>query len=255
MPEFTWTPEQVAAITAAKNTLLVANAGTGKTTTVIGKVLWQLGLDTGSTRRNGEPIPACPDPCELSEIAAITFTEKGAYDLKKKLREAIEASERGEELRWHIDAAYIGTIHGFCGALLRENALRFGIEPTFRVLDENEAIAEQERLVRDVVLQSLEAGEEPTDELLQDMKLRGYQRASGVIDYVRKAMRDLRWHGQRYESWTRDLRWQGQRYESWMRDGCLDIEHLENIAPAFDDLDKPLLLRCDALCRLAAVAL
>ena len=36
-----WTNEQAAAITATSHTMLVANAGTGKTTTVIGKVLWQ----------------------------------------------------------------------------------------------------------------------------------------------------------------------------------------------------------------------
>ena len=47
MSEFTWTPGQVAAITSEEDTLLVANAGTGKTSTVVGKVLWQLGLDSG----------------------------------------------------------------------------------------------------------------------------------------------------------------------------------------------------------------
>ena len=82
MPEFTWTPEQVAAITSEEDTLLVANAGTGKTSTVVGKVLWQLGLDSGAGNESGDPIPPCANPCELSEIAAITFTEKGAADLK-----------------------------------------------------------------------------------------------------------------------------------------------------------------------------
>ena len=47
MAEFSWTAQQAAAITTEEDTLLVANAGTGKTSTVIGKVLWQLGLDVG----------------------------------------------------------------------------------------------------------------------------------------------------------------------------------------------------------------
>ncbi len=242
MPEVTWTPEQAAAITAEKNTLLVANAGTGKTTTVVGKVLWQLGLDTGSDQDSGEPIAPCAAPCELSEIAAITFTDKAAYDLKKKLREAIEASERGDELRWQVDRAYIGTIHGFCGALLRENALRFGIEPTFGVLDENQSTAELDRIIHDTILESLQAGEESTETLLLEMRrLRGYQRARGVVDYVRDAMRDLRWHAQRYEGWSAD--------------GHLDIDQLRALVADFDDTDEPPLARCDALLHLAAVAL
>ena len=66
-----WTPEQAAAILATEDTLLSANAGSGKTTTVIAKVLWLLGLDTGGVREDtGEPLPPCPDPCELREIAA-----------------------------------------------------------------------------------------------------------------------------------------------------------------------------------------
>ena len=241
MSEVTWTPEQVAAIRAEKNTLLVANAGTGKTTTVVGKVLWQLGLDSGAPQQDGGPVPPCADPCELSEVAAITFTDKAAYDLKKKLREAIDRSERDNEFRWQIDRAHIGTIHGFCGALLRENALRFGIEPTFAVLDENQSIAEQDRVIQDVVLRSLESGEEHTETLLQELKLRGSGYAPGVVDYVRRAVRDLRWHTQQYEGWSTN--------------GCLDIHHLRELAPVFEDADELPLARCDALFQLAVVAL
>ncbi len=39
MSDFVWTGEQARAIQAAGDTLLAASAGTGKTTTVIGKIL------------------------------------------------------------------------------------------------------------------------------------------------------------------------------------------------------------------------
>ena len=44
MSEITWTPDQSAAIRRTDHTLLTASAGTGKTTTVIAKILWHLGL-------------------------------------------------------------------------------------------------------------------------------------------------------------------------------------------------------------------
>ena len=241
MPEFSWTPEQVDAITAEEDTLLVANAGTGKTSTVIGKVLWHLGLDTGAKQQNGKHLPKCANPCELSEIATITFTEKGSYDLKKKLRYAIENSKRADELRWQIDRAYIGTIHGFCGAVLRENAFRFGIEPTFRILNETESIAAQERTIHEVVLRSLVAGEEHTASLLKELNLRGSAYAPGVTDHVRRAVRDLRWHAESYKRWSAN--------------GVLNLDHLRKLAPDFDEADVAPLVRCDALFQLARVAL
>jgi len=143
-----WTGEQAEAVTARGDVLLAASAGTGKTTTVVGKILWMLGLDAG---RRGDPpvsLPPCETPCRLDQIAAITFTEKAAYDLKRKLRAEIEASERADELRWEIDNAAVGTIHGFCGELLREHSLRLGIDPTFRVLDERETRLQQNELLR-----------------------------------------------------------------------------------------------------------
>jgi ATP-dependent helicase/nuclease subunit A len=121
MTEHGWTDEQRAAILADHDVLLTANAGTGKTTTVVGKILWLLGIESG--------LEPCKEPCSLSEIAAITFTEKAAHDLRTKLREGIARSDRAADLLWQIDRAAVGTIHGFCGQILREHALRLGIDP------------------------------------------------------------------------------------------------------------------------------
>ena len=83
MPDVRWTPEQVRALTHPGDALLMANAGTGKTTTIVGKILWLLGLPVGRDTSTGEPIPPCPpeERCRLPEVAAITFTEKAAHDL------------------------------------------------------------------------------------------------------------------------------------------------------------------------------
>jgi len=196
-----WTDEQKAAVTAAGDVLLAASAGTGKTTTVVGKILWQLGLDAGCDGA-GQPLPPCPDPCRLDEIAAITFTEKAAYDLKRKLRSEIGASARGQELRWDIDRAAVGTIHGFCGDLLRDHALRLEIDPTFRVLDERETRVQQDELLRDVLKAALAAAEPEARALVRRFKsLYDRTHQAGAIGNIREVMRDLRWHSRRYDPW------------------------------------------------------
>ena len=61
MAELRWTPEQVRAIESADDTLLVANAGTGKTTTVVGKILWRLGMPFGIAEETGVELPPPED--------------------------------------------------------------------------------------------------------------------------------------------------------------------------------------------------
>ncbi|HJO02374.1 MAG TPA: UvrD-helicase domain-containing protein [Acidobacteriota bacterium] len=241
MSELRWTAQQARAIAATGTTLLEANAGTGKTATVIGKIQWLLGLDLPPDGA-GEPLPPCSEPCALHEIAAITFTEKAAYDLKRKLRDMIEESERADELRWEIDRASIGTIHSFCAELLRDHALRLGIDPTFGVLDSRESWAVQDDIIREVIYEALEAEDPGTSDLLRVHKLSGWQHTNGAIDHVRTLMNDLRWHG--------------DRYTSWEQDGRFDRQTLSDLAGIWDDdADEVVLRHCDALLRLATDAL
>ena len=167
---------------------------------MVGKILWNLGLDVG-TRADGTPIPPCPDPCGLESIAAITFTEKAAYDLKRKLREELDASAEGRALRWEVDRASVGTIHGFCAELLRDHALRLDIEPTFRVLDERESRLRQDEILRELLMERLRAGHRGTVDLVKRFTLYGYEHTDGALDQVRCVVRDLRWRAPRYREW------------------------------------------------------
>jgi ATP-dependent exoDNAse (exonuclease V) beta subunit len=198
-----WTGEQAAAVTATGDVLLAASAGTGKTTTVVGKILWMLGLESGRHGEPPEPLPACESPCRLDQVAAITFTEKAAYDLKRKLRAEIEASERGDDLRWQIDNASVGTIHGFCAELLREHALRLEIDPTFRVLDERETRVHQDELIGNVLKSALAEAEPEARALVRRFKgMYDGTHQDGAIGGIREVMRDIRWHSRRYAPWV-----------------------------------------------------
>jgi len=240
MSERRWTAEQAAAVVATEDLLLTANAGTGKTTTVVGKFLWSIGLpvDPGPDG----PLPPPEEPLDISQIVAITFTEKAAHDLERKLRTALEASGRGTDLLWRLDEAYIGTIHGFCSMLLRDHALRLGIDPTFRVLDEREARANQEDLIRDVVLGALGAEDAGAELLARQYGLYGGTYKDGIIDMVRSMMRDLRWHA--------------SRYADWASGDALDRGKLEALCPEWTErLDDEVYELTGALYRLARSAL
>ena len=148
---------QWAAVRETERHLLVsAGAGSGKTHTVVAGILYLL----------GEPIrkQRVDAPLALSDIAAITYTTKAAADLKADLREALRECGR-RRAAYEVDTARIGTIHSFCGEILREFALRTGRPPPGSVLEEGEAAALCAEAVRDTLIQALDAA--PSPDLVQ----------------------------------------------------------------------------------------
>src|SRR5262245_51319317 len=107
-------------------TLVVeAAAGTGKTTALVDRILSL--LVTGKAT--------------LRSLVAVTFTEKAAGEMKLRLRTEIDvarAKATSEEARANLhralqelEAAHIGTIHGFCADLIRERPVEAGVDPLF----------------------------------------------------------------------------------------------------------------------------
>ena len=132
-----------------KTTLIVeAAAGTGKTTSVVHRVVEFIAAGTA----------------KIAEIAAITFTEKAAGELRLRIRQGIETEIRqerraaegrdpagdaeGDETTGdsrlarleaalsQLEEASIGTIHAFCGTILRERPIEAGVDPDFETLTE-----------------------------------------------------------------------------------------------------------------------
>jgi ATP-dependent helicase/nuclease subunit A len=110
-----------------------ASAGTGKTTTIVGRIL-HLVLEKGP---QGWPVP-------ISSICAITFTEKAAGEMKIRLRQELEKSARsnddiGERARTalrELETAAVSTFHAFAVSLLKERPIEAGLDPRFTVLDD-----------------------------------------------------------------------------------------------------------------------
>ena len=94
--------------------LIVAGAGTGKTTVITQRIvnLIEKGL-------------AKPE-----EILAVTFTEKAAYEMEERVDKLQEFG--------YLDL-WISTFHAFCEKVLRENALDIGLPSDFKILDSTTA--------------------------------------------------------------------------------------------------------------------
>ncbi len=140
-------------------TAVSAGAGSGKTTALVELVLRLLdGRATGQ-------------PCAPAELAAITFTDKAGEELRARVRAAVAeraraagqagdgAARRSWLERLHgLDRLATGTIHGFCGRILREHAPEAGLDPEFTVVDEERAFAWLQAAAREAVIEALDAG-------------------------------------------------------------------------------------------------
>src|SRR5436309_1800391 len=128
---------------------VVAGPGSGKTTVLIERF-------RGLVESGVSPL----------RILAITFTEKATNQMRERLAAAF--SDR-PDLTLQIHRAYVSTVHGFCTRLLRENAILAGVDPRFRVLNEQEAFALERKSVDDALDLFLSEQPGPVRDLLSSL--------------------------------------------------------------------------------------
>ncbi len=145
---------QVAVGTVDRNLVVTAGAGTGKTTLLVDRLVHLL-------LRN-------PDPLKITEIVALTFTNKAADEMKLRLRQRLqsylaveldreplsdgeqqtkkeieslialyqlskdELDRRVHDALRNMERSDVGTIHSFAATLLRLYPLEAGVDPQFR---------------------------------------------------------------------------------------------------------------------------
>lgn len=142
---------ELAETTFDRNVVVVAGAGTGKTTLLVNRLLHLLIRE--------------PSPIAITQIVALTFTNKAATEMKVRLRERLTALMHPDrdtmrsadggavtvgELRARyglttseivrrataalqdLEKAQIGTLHSFAAHLLRLHPLESGVDPAFQ---------------------------------------------------------------------------------------------------------------------------
>lgn len=115
-----------------QNFFVEAGAGSGKTTSLIQRMIALLAAGT----------------CSVSEIVAITFTRKAAAELRERMQTELEKRlrlegdkkirKRLEDALSNLHLCFLGTIHSFCGKLLRERPVEAGVDADFAEVEGEE---------------------------------------------------------------------------------------------------------------------
>lgn len=114
------TPEQTASVEHRGTPLVIlAGAGTGKTTALTTRIAHLIA--------SGDAKP--------SEILAVTFTNKAARELEKRIKTLLDDD---------LDGLTVGTFHAICARMLRDHYEAFGVPQDYVIMDSDD----QKRLVK-----------------------------------------------------------------------------------------------------------
>jgi superfamily I DNA/RNA helicase/Zn-dependent peptidase ImmA (M78 family)/CRISPR/Cas system-associated exonuclease Cas4 (RecB family) len=131
---------QRAAAESETPALVVAGPGTGKTSTLVGRVLYLV---------RDRQVPA-------QAILALTFSNKAAREMRERLELALAPGGNALDDATGIFTVptlpTVSTIHAFCGDLLRRYAPLVGLRPDFRLISETEGYFLLRRLAGDLAL-------------------------------------------------------------------------------------------------------
>ncbi len=126
---------QQAAIEAPTPALIVAGPGSGKTSTLIGRVNYLM-------RTLGIPS---------QQILALTFSRKAALEMEERLQQIVDNT-----------TPKVSTFHAFCADLLRQHGTLVGLRTDFALIDEAEGYFLLRQLANDLHLRHYQKLQAPT---------------------------------------------------------------------------------------------
>jgi DNA helicase-2/ATP-dependent DNA helicase PcrA len=117
--------QQQAVTNEARQLLVIAGAGSGKTRVLVTRILWFL------QQQNVSPY----------RILAVTFTNKAANEMLERIKKG--CGDSGARALW------VGTFHGIAHRILRQNAQAAGLPDNFQIIDTDD----QKRLIKRIIKQ------------------------------------------------------------------------------------------------------
>lgn len=115
--------QKKAVTNVSQNCLVVAGAGSGKTRVLTQRIIWLI------SQKNYSPL----------SILAVTFTNKAANEIKKRL---------SESLNLNIQNLWVGTFHGICYRILRQHFLAAKLDKNFQIIDSEDQIRLIKRILK-----------------------------------------------------------------------------------------------------------
>ena len=168
-----------------RNLLIDAGAGTGKTTTLVSRL-----VEMVAPSDTMEAVP-------IERIAAITFTRKAAGELRLRIRERLlkalatadPHTARAGHLREALaglDTAYVGTIHSVADRLLRLRPVEAALSPSYDIADDAEQLAGE---TFDVFMQAVQGGTLAAELHGTDVASRADEATQTILDALDAGMR------------------------------------------------------------------
>lgn len=148
-----WTPEQNQVITLRNRNILVsAAAGSGKTATLVERIIRRVTSDT--------------PPVDIDRLLIVTFTRAAAAEMRERIGNAIEEKRRRQPENIHLQkqalllhSAQITTIDSFCLSVIRDYFHEIDLDPVFRVAEEEELTLLRHEVITDVLEEAYERGD------------------------------------------------------------------------------------------------
>ncbi len=111
-----------------RNFSVIAPAGTGKTRAIIDRIVH---LAKSGFAGSGKTMPC---------LVVVTYTNKAADEMQVRARNELLKAGGGTEAVGRLRNAFFGTIHSFCGELLRQFGPEAGLPSNFDIVDDDQAL-------------------------------------------------------------------------------------------------------------------
>lgn len=176
------TGNQRKAIEASGNVLVMAGAGSGKTSTLVERCLHH--------------VLHPKEPVSVAEMLIVTFTEAAAAEVRRRVVERLEkargSADAADARRLEreialIESAYISTLHSFCLRLVQEHFQELGLDPSVVVCREEQAAVYMENALDRILQRHFESATKDA-ERVQDL-VETY--AAGDEERIRETIRKL----------------------------------------------------------------
>jgi len=115
--------------------LVIAGAGSGKTSVLVQRIIYLI--------NNRDILP--------KNILAVTFTNKAANEMKRRIAKLTYLKNEQKTLNHHI---WIGTFHAICARILHQHIKYLGYQQNFNIYDKNDTLRLLKQCLRSLDLDS-----------------------------------------------------------------------------------------------------
>lgn len=149
-----FTQEQQKVIdTRHRNLLVSAAAGSGKTAVLVERIV--------------QMVTDPEHPLDIDRLLVVTFTNAAAGEMRERIGDAFEKilDDHPHQKHLHrqlvlLSNANIMTIHAFCLKVIRNHFNVIGLDPSFRIGDENELRLLKNDVIKELLEEKYEEGDE-----------------------------------------------------------------------------------------------